>query len=197
MNPSVLDKSTEPMPDQQQVNGNLSSTGGIRLNLGGRGTVIAGFTTVDLSELNKDGIHSDISDLWMFETETVDEIYASHVLEHFSHTKTGDVLKEWFRVLKKGGKIWVAVPDFQRAIEIYQKYGLVPWVVNFLYGDQGYPLAYHYTGFTFATLAGQLADAGFRSIKRISTMPYGVRDCSGNVSNTDGKSVSLNVGAIK
>lgn len=54
--------------------------------------------------------------------ESVDEIRASHVLEHFSHSlapSVPDVLKEWTRVLKKGGTLRIAVPDFAKAAQGY------------------------------------------------------------------------------
>ncbi len=41
-----------------------------------------------------------------------DTVRASHCLEHFSHAQTLDVLKEWTRVLKPGGWLKIAVPDF-------------------------------------------------------------------------------------
>lgn len=45
---------------------------------------------------------------------SVMEIRASHILEHFSHREVQDVLNDWVRVLKPGGTIKIAVPDFQR-----------------------------------------------------------------------------------
>jgi predicted SAM-dependent methyltransferase len=171
--------------------------GGTRLNLGGRGTKINGFQTVDLSEDHDVEIKSDVSNLWMFRDGTVDEIYASQILEHFPHVKTESVLKEWYRVLKPGAKITIGVPDFARAIQIYQEYGLCDWVVNQLYGDQIYPLAFHYVPFNFARLAKIMDTVGFQRIKRIKEMPYGIQDCSSNIFNLDGKSVSLNVEAYK
>jgi predicted SAM-dependent methyltransferase len=50
---------------------------------------------------------------------SVDEVRASHVLEHFSHRQTADVLREWVRVLKPGGVLKVAVPDFDRITDWY------------------------------------------------------------------------------
>lgn len=197
MNSPALKESTEPTPDQRQVNRNSVGVGGIRLNLGGRGTKIPGFQTVDLSEEHDVQIKSDVSNLWMFRDDTVSEIYASQILEHFPHVKTESVLKEWYRVLKPGSKITIGVPDFARAIEIYLEYGLCDWVVNQLYGDQGYDLAFHYTPFNFARLAKLMDGVGFKSIKRIKSMPYGIKDCSANLFNMDGKPVSLNVEAYK
>lgn len=169
----------------------------LKLNLGGRGTSIHGFTTVDLSEENTSGIKADVSDLRMIGDGSVDEIYASQILEHFPMVRTVSVLKEWNRVLRKGGKISIGVPDFARAIELYQKWGLTDYISNLLYGDQGYDMAFHYAPFTFARLASLMNSAGFKDMKRIKDMPYGLNDCSSLICNADGKSVSLNVEAYK
>lgn len=76
----------------------------IRLNIGGGDTEVPGFVNFDI----KDG--NDARKL-PYEDGTVDEIRASHVLEHFSHRETADVLAEWVRVLKPGGWLRVAVPN--------------------------------------------------------------------------------------
>jgi predicted SAM-dependent methyltransferase len=55
-----------------------------------------------------------------FADESVDEVRASHILEHFSHTKTVDVVREWVRVLKVGGILKIAVPDFDRCVDQYR-----------------------------------------------------------------------------
>ncbi len=186
--PALKEKVDAPVP---------LGAGGIRLNLGGRGTKIPGFQTVDLSEEHDVQIKSDVSNLWMFKDNTVAEIYASQILEHFPHVKTESVLKEWYRVLSPGSRITIGVPDFHRAVEIYLEIGLAPWVTNQLFGDQIYPLAFHYAPFTFASLSAQLNAVGFKRIKRIGNMPYGIKDCSANILNIDGKPVSLNVEAYK
>src|SRR6185437_6608660 len=49
--------------------------------------------------------------------ETVDEIRASHCLEHFPHGQVAAVLKDWVRALKKGGRLRIAVPDFKKIAE--------------------------------------------------------------------------------
>ena len=45
-----------------------------------------------------------------FKDGEFDFLYASHVLEHFA--KPIDVLREWLRVVKVGGYVYFAVPDF-------------------------------------------------------------------------------------
>ena len=47
---------------------------------------------------------------------TVDEIRASHVLEHLSFRDATAALRDWFRALKPGGRLWVAVPDVDKAL---------------------------------------------------------------------------------
>ena len=171
-------------------------TGAVRLLLGGRTHRIDGFLNVDLFEGEGVDIRTDASDLSMFKAGQVEEIYASHILEHFSHLKTVDVLKEWRRVLKSGAKAFISVPDFAAMVKLYEKCGLVEYIRNMLYGDQIYDLAYHYTIFTFPTLAAACAKAGFLDVKRLERMPYGLNDCSTNVDTATLKPISVSVEAI-
>lgn len=60
--------------------------------------------------------------------ESVSEIRASHVLEHFSHRITFDVLREWVRVLMPGGKLRIAVPDLDRCMAARQ--AGKPWPIE-------------------------------------------------------------------
>lgn len=171
--------------------------GAIRLLIGGRTTRIDGFLNVDLFEGEGVDIRTDASDLSMFGDGAVSEIYASHILEHFHHPKTLNVLKEWGRVLKKGSKAYISVPDFDAMVKLYVSYGMTDFIRNMLWGDQIYDLAFHYTGFTFPTLANLCVKAGFSDVKRIPEMPYGVNDCSHNIDTITRKPISVNVEATK
>lgn len=46
-----------------------------------------------------------------FEKESFNLVYASHILEHFSHKKTEEIVRGWYGGLKKGGVMKIAVPD--------------------------------------------------------------------------------------
>ena len=59
------------------------------------------------NEVDYVGISAD--DLWMFKDSELDYIMASHLLEHMLDTKK--TLKEWDRVLKRGGILGIIVPD--------------------------------------------------------------------------------------
>lgn len=172
----------------------------LKLNLGGMGEgfldgSIPGFKTVDLRE--GADYRRDASDLSIFDTNSVDEVYASNILEHWSLTKTVDVLREWHRVLKPRGVLYISVPDFDAAVRLYLQLGLTPWLQYHLWGDQKHALNYHYTCFTFASLAKDLSDAGFSDVKRMEQWPFSVKDGSQNVNNYDHKKISLNVIAVK
>lgn len=173
----------------------------LRLNLGSRNRSMRklGFTNVDIDAHKDVDIVADVKNLYSVEDRSVQEIYASHILEHFPHTETLSVLEEWNRVLKPGGTLYVAVPDFKRTVEIYTKAGsgLCDWVQNFLMGDQIYETAFHYALFDFDRLAALLQGAGFSNPKQVAQFPFKGDDCSKRVSTWDRKSVSLNVIARK
>ncbi|MBE0573824.1 methyltransferase domain-containing protein [Candidatus Dojkabacteria bacterium] len=48
-----------------------------------------------------------------WETNTIDIIYSSHTLEHFTREEGQHFLKECHRVLKTGGLIRILVPDLK------------------------------------------------------------------------------------
>lgn len=80
----------------------------VRLNIGGGDVAFDGFVTID----RKNG--QEAYPL-AYPDGYVDEIYASHVLEHFPYGKRAAVLKDWYRVLKPGGRLRVSVPDILKA----------------------------------------------------------------------------------
>jgi predicted SAM-dependent methyltransferase len=175
-----------------------ASEGSLRLNLGGMGEGfldgrIPGFKVVDL----RDGAdyQRDVSDLSIFADHSVEEIYSSNVLEHFPIARTVPVLKEWHRVLKPRGKLWLSVPDFDACVRLYKHSGLTEWVQYLIWGDQKHPLNFHYINFTFATAAKALYEAGFRDAKRVLHLPYGIHDASEHLDNQERKPISLNVEA--
>lgn len=172
----------------------------LRLNLGGMGEGylngrIPGFQTMDLRE--GADIVGDCSDLSRFESGSADALYASNILEHWPIAKTVQVLREWYRVLRPGGILYVSVPDFDTAVRIYQRNGLTEWLKYHLWGDQKHALNYHYVCFTFASLAKDLYDAGFSDVKRVKMFNIGENDASHHIDTIGRELISLNVVARK
>jgi len=86
----------------------------IRLDLGPGQAQIAGYTRLEIAEGRPAWPLTDYAD------NSVAEIRASHLLEHFSYRQTMDVLKDWVRALEPGGILRLAVPDLDKIIEAYQ-----------------------------------------------------------------------------
>lgn len=76
-----------------------------------------GWTTVDL-HYGADIVH-DLKKGIPLPEASVDEIYASHVLEHISFKDLIALLEDIYRVLKHNGKFSVCVPDASLYIESY------------------------------------------------------------------------------
>ena len=96
--------------------------------------------------------------------ETVDEIYASHVLEHFPHGQVEAVLADWTRALKKGGRLRIAVPDFARIAESYLQGRTGPHQ-GWLLGGQTDANDFHKALFDRDTLRRMLAACGLVIIR--------------------------------
>ena len=78
---------------------------------------IPGFVHVDALAFPHVDHVRDVTDLSCFDTDSCDLIYACHIVEHFPRHGVGNVLKEWQRVLRPGGVLRIAVPDFEAACE--------------------------------------------------------------------------------
>ena len=57
--------------------------------------------------------------LYIIIESSIDEILAVEFLEHISFKLTDMVLHEWYRILKKGGKVNIQVPDCGKMMEYY------------------------------------------------------------------------------
>lgn len=171
----------------------------VKLNLGCNKTYIPGFLNVDINKEFGADIVTNVKDLSMFESGSICELYASNILEHFPHTETLDVLKEWSRVLKTGGKLHISVPDFDFCIDFYIKTNraLQPWLVNYMYGDQKGPQEFHQTPFNWSHLRDLLDKAGFSQAKRVHDLPYGIADTSKLRESWFGLPTALNAEAVK
>ena len=104
-----------------------------------------------------------------FKDEEFDEIIARDVIEHITFHKTEALLKELYRILKHGGRIYIQVPDLEAIAKkvIFNPdfcYGdLCGWkAISFwVYGAQDYPENTHKAGFTIPTLKRLLESIGF------------------------------------
>lgn len=122
---------------------------------------------------------------------TVDEIRAFHIIEHFDWFQGQRTLEEWFRVLKPGGRLWLETPDFLTSCDAFVKGS--PEFKNMLYGHffamPWIPGQTHKFLFTEDQLRMQLQWAGFKNTNRLPP-------CSGYV-RPDTYNLFLNVESFK
>lgn len=138
-----------------------------KLHIGCGDRIIPGFVNIDRRELPGVDISGcDVTDLSKFAEESVDLIYACHVLEHVPRPKTFATLLEWNRVLKKGGVLRLAVPDWDSTVEIYRRTGDYENLLNWIYGGRDYDGNEHHRQFTFGGLKTLLIEAGFKRVVR-------------------------------
>lgn len=131
------------------------------LNLGCGDIILPGHDNLDI----KTG--TDIRHL-PYNDGSVDEIYASHILEHFPLNETDALLKEWLRVLKPNGIIRLAVPDMKKVMaEIQKEDPLVNHnhITLALYGSGTEDGDMHKAAFTKETLTLRMYNAGIGSIE--------------------------------
>lgn len=105
-----------------------------------------------------------VCDFWDLPTnvdQKFDEIHMTHVLEHFPMAKVEDVLKLVKSLLKKGGRLYIEVPNFAwHAISILSN-PRDRQMVEYAFGGQLNEWDFHYNGFTPEILHDDLMQAGF------------------------------------
>jgi tetratricopeptide (TPR) repeat protein/SAM-dependent methyltransferase len=144
-----------------------------RLNLGCGDKILDGYINVDVVESRsgkKPDLLCDLRHLKPFADNSVDEILSVHVVEHFWRWEVLDILKEWVRVLKPGGKMVLECPNLKSACEEFLKNPEAAafggpegqrsmWV---FYGDPRWkdPYMVHRWGYTPESLAKLMSEAG-------------------------------------
>jgi predicted SAM-dependent methyltransferase len=175
-----------------------------RLHLGCGACYIPGFFHIDLTPHDHIDHVGRVERLDFIKSDSVELIYASHVLEHFGRYEVFDVLSEWYRVLAPGGLLRVGVPKFRAAAEYYLAHGDIRDVLGLVMGGQTAPADYHFSLYDETNLGDLLADVGFIAIEHYdwrATEHAGVDDFTQaylpHLDKNNGVLVSLNVEATK
>ena len=135
----------------------------LRLHLGCGSKHFEGYINVDLWLTDATDVICDITRL-PWPTNSVAIIESYHVLEHISHRKIEQTLREWCRVLKPHGKLILECPDFDKAIMEYQA-GSNGRLIN-IFGQQRFHGDAHLFGYNPSRLVQLLKENGFDSIKQ-------------------------------
>jgi SAM-dependent methyltransferase len=151
----------------------------MRLNLGCGDKILPGYVNVDVVEARagmKPDVICDLHDLAPFADASADEILSVHVVEHFWRWEIRDVMREWARVLKPGGRMIVECPNILSACQTFlqnpqqfsredQNGQRTMWV---FYGDPKWkdPLMIHRWGYTPDSLKELLSEAGLADVRQ-------------------------------
>ena len=150
----------------------------VRLNLGCGTRVLDDWINVDLVPRGgrnfqsikgkTPDVISDIRNL-DFDDDYADEAMAIHVVEHFYIWEVDDVLKEWVRVLKTGGKLIIEVPDLEKVVLYISEGSTHPSFTLWpLYGDPSEkdPLMVHKWCYTASSLGKMMKHVGLKNVER-------------------------------
>lgn len=176
----------------------------IKIHLGCGEKILDGFVNIDIVQKNSRVVIDDVSTLSTIKNNSVDLIYACHVLEHFPKGEILYILKVWNNKMKRGGTIRISVPDFNSIVLQYEKSRNLNSVIGLLYGGQRNEYDYHKVVFNFDTLSNLLEMAGFSNVRRYDwreTEHFDVDDYSQaylpHLEKETGLLMSLNVEATK
>jgi len=140
----------------------------------------------------------DISDLSMFENDSVSEVYASHVFEHVKQVKVLETLVEIRRILKPAGKFYVSVPDLDILCHMFINPVASPdikfHVMRMMFGGQVDDYDFHFFGWNQLFLFDFLRKAGFSDVNRVKS--FGLFNDTSDY-KPYGFPISLNVIATK
>ena len=144
----------------------------MKLNIGGEQKK-EGWKILNIQK--KEGVDfiGDISDLSQFDESSIDEIYASHIVEHVDQNKIKKTLKGIHRILKNDGKFYISVPDMDVLCRIFMAKE-APKKAKFhamtmMFGGQTDKYDYHYFGWNYEFLNSYLLEAGFKTNERVKT----------------------------
>ena len=179
----------------------------LKINYGCGQSAQPGYVNVDLRWTRAVDVLGDLEWCARHFTGLCDEVYVSHVLEHYrSPGKAGrngpetvlGAMRAIHRMLKPGGLIRVAVPDFGAVAKIHAegRMPLYPRLLGRICGEQDYAQNRHLCAFDRAFLEWCLGQSGFGDFAEWDPRTMGfVHDAS--FDELEGRRTSLNVTARK
>ena len=137
----------------------------IKLHLGCGSKKISGYTNIDMIATDAVDEVDDIRYLQRYDKNSVDVIYACHVLEHISRTEYKQVLSRWYDILKPGGVLRLSIPDLEKWFLYCLEKNNFRLILGALYGEQDNIYNSHKMGWTEKTIKEDLLEIGFLSVE--------------------------------
>jgi SAM-dependent methyltransferase len=113
-------------------------------------------------------IKADIqADMWEIPVPagSVDEIWCAHALEHAPMAKVPEVLREFLRILRPGGRAIIQVPNFDYVAKYWLTGADRSWAERLVFGQQFHAGEFHKSAFTAGVLRADLEGVGFTVLR--------------------------------
>jgi len=129
--------------------------------------------------LDKENLNIDINDYHTvdlvidllkglpFKDGEVDKIISVALLEHFNIFDIRKILREFYRVLKKDGKLELSVPSLNKIFAYYKTHGCDNVLLRYLHGAQKDKYDIHLCVMDTVRLTQELRNVGFKDIKEV------------------------------
>lgn len=167
---------------------------GIKLEIGSGMRPRPGYQHLDLYSKHPCIEYHEDARKMSFKDGEVSEIYSLNTIEHFWWYEIEDLLREWCRVLEKGGRaeIWTVDCDvkireyldgsWKEHVKAHPKENGYTWPhrtdtdrnmwFNWCIHSTGIAGDAHHTSFNYEMMEDLLKRAGFTKVNRIKTTPY-------------------------
>ncbi len=157
---SLWDKKIKKLP-KVNLTLDLKGTNKVKnIEIGGGETPLyPNYSQVDLRKLPKVKFVNDAR-LLPFASNSISNICSSYMLQCLTLEEAGRALREWFRVLKPGGKLEIHVPDLDKIMRMFIS-TQDEELLKEIYGHQVHELDYYHYGWTFQTLDILLSKINF------------------------------------
>jgi predicted SAM-dependent methyltransferase len=145
---------------------------GWRLNVGCGSVKKEGYLNVDVDPSVKPDLILSLDETLPFLSGVFERVEAYHVVEHVYPWMALDVLKDFLRILKPGGKLAIECPNIESACSWLSGNPHYDWDSQMgmwaIYGDPNSrnPFYMHKWGYTPVTLSQILREAGFIGVQR-------------------------------
>jgi predicted SAM-dependent methyltransferase len=166
--------------DRRRAERLLARKSGLRLNLGCGERAVPGWVNIDAMDLPGVDLRWDLRDPLPCDSGSVELVYSEHVLEHLEYEDVRPLVAELFRVLGRGGRLRLGVPDAERYLKAYVSQDVAFFEAVCGIGNPAVPLdsplkvinqmfrmgGAHRYAWDFDTLSSELGRAGFVAMSR-------------------------------